>query len=40
LKTKNIVDLVGNENIYNTFDLAIDAATTLAEKTGKKRKSI
>ena len=40
LRSNNIVDLVGKENIFNTFDLAIEAATTLAATTGKKRKSI
>jgi len=40
LRSNNIVDLVGKENIFNTFDLAIEAATTLAATTGKKKKSI
>ncbi len=40
LKKFGIHDLVGKENIYNTFDLAIEAATTLAAQTSKKRKSI
>lgn len=40
LNSNKIVDLVGKENIFSTFDLAIEAATTLAIQTGKKRKSI
>jgi SulP family sulfate permease len=40
LHSNKIVDLVGKENIFNTFDLAIEAATTLAAQTGKKQKSI
>ena len=40
LQNNKIVDLVGQENIFNTFDLAIEAATTLAAQTSKKRKSI
>lgn len=40
LQNNQIVDLVGKDNIFNTFDLAIEAATTLAEQSSKKRKSI
>ncbi len=40
LRSNKIVDLVGKENIFNTFELAIEAATTLAAQSGKKRKSI
>ena len=32
LRSNKIVDLVGNENIFNTFDLAIEAAKVIAVK--------
>ena len=37
LRSNKIVDLVGKENIFSKFDLAIEAAVTLAAKIGKKR---
>jgi len=40
LRSNNIVDLVGKENIFSKFDLAIEAATEIAAKIDKKRKSV
>lgn len=36
LENSKIIDLVGRENIFNTFDLAIETACLLAAKTSKK----
>jgi len=40
LNSSKIVDLVGKENIFSKFDLAIEAAIELAAKIDKKRKSL
>jgi SulP family sulfate permease len=40
LTNHKIVDLVGKHNIFNTFDLAIEAAVAMAAQMGKKRKSL
>jgi SulP family sulfate permease len=40
LSSNKIVDLVGKENIFSKFDLAIEAAIELAAKIDKKRKSL
>ena len=38
LRSSKIVEIVGQENIFNTFDLAIEAATVHAEQIRKKGK--
>ncbi len=40
LKKSGIHELIGKENIFPSFDLALAAATELVAQTGKKRKSI
>ena len=39
LRSNKIVELVGKENIFNTFELAIEAAKQIAEQSHKKGKT-
>jgi SulP family sulfate permease len=39
LKKSGIHEMVGKENIFPSFDLALAAATTMAENMRKKKKS-